>query len=161
MNAGSLVMPIALESILSPLLTRAHFPGASRKQVLREAANLIASAHEDIVPHTLFSRLMEREHLGSTGLGHGTAIPHCRSSSVKTPVCAFLKLDQAIDFDAPDAEPVDLFMVLIACEEAHRDHLGMLSASARVLGLAENRAAIRACDDDVALYERLVSMESA
>ena len=152
---------MTLDSVLSKHLTRAHFPGASRKQVLREAAELIASQCERVTPHKLFSRLMEREHLGSTGLGHGTAIPHCRSSAIDHPVCAFLKLDQAIDFDAPDAVPVDLMMVLIASEEEHRDHLGMLSASARVLSQDENRAAIRACDSDEALYELLLSLESA
>ncbi|MCY4040418.1 MAG: PTS sugar transporter subunit IIA [Gammaproteobacteria bacterium] len=152
-------MPIALDSILDRHLTRAHFPGTSRKQVLRDAANLIASRHEQISPHNLFSRLMEREHLGSTGLGHGTAIPHCRSSVVRAPVCAFLKLSAPIDFDAPDGEPVDLMMVLIASEEEHQDHLGMLGASARILGQADNRTSIRACDDDSTLYELLVAME--
>lgn len=152
-------MPIALDSILDRHLTRANFLGNSRKQVLREAAELIARRDPRIVPHNLFSRLMEREHLGSTGLGHGTAIPHCRSGSIDAPVCAFLKLNSGIDFDAPDGEPVDLMMILIASVEEHQDHLGMLSASARILGDAENRTAIRACDDDSALYELLVSME--
>jgi len=151
-------MPIALDSVLNRHLTRANFPAASRKQVLRDAAELIAGQCERIVAHNLFSRLMEREHLGSTSLGHGTAIPHCRASAIDAPVCAFLKLGQAIDFDAPDGEAVDLMMVLIASEEEHQDHLGMLSASARILGQAENRAAIRACDDDAALYELLVAM---
>ena len=152
-------MPILLDSVLSPSLTRAHFPGASRKQVLRAAAKLIAQHHEQVSEHRLFSRLMEREHLGSTGLGCGTAIPHCRSSSIASPVCAFLKLDQPIEFDAPDGEAVDLLMVLIASEEEHKDHLSMLAASARVLGDAHNRAAIRSCEDDNKLYELLVSME--
>ena len=153
-------MPITLDSVLRKSLTRAHFPGGSRKAVLRGAAELIASQESGVIPHRLFSRLMEREHLGSTGLGHGTAIPHCRSSAVDVPVCAFLKLDQPIDFDAPDGELVDLMMVIIACEEAHQDHLGMLSASARVFGQADKRQALRACDEDQALYELLVAMES-
>ena len=153
-------MPVLLDSVLSRTLTRAHFPGTSRKQVLRSAAKLIAQHNEQVSEHRLFSRLMEREHLGSTGLGSGTAIPHCRSSSVESPVCAFLKLDQSIEFDAPDGEPVDLLMVLIASEEEHKDHLSMLAASARVLGDAHNRSAIRACEEDGQLYELLVSLET-
>ncbi len=153
-------MPITLTSILDRHLTRANFPGTSRKQVLRDAAELIASRCARIVPHGLFSRLMEREHLGSTGLGHGTAIPHCRSSVIDEPVCAFLKLSQPIEFDAPDGEPVDLIMVLIASEQEHQDHLGMLGASARLLGQAENLEAIRACNDDAALYELLIAADT-
>lgn len=152
-------MPVPLDSVLSQSLTRAHFAGTSRKQVLRGAARLIAQQNEQVNEHGLFSRLMEREHLGSTGLGSGTAIPHCRSNSVRSPVCAFLKLDQAVEFDAPDGEPVDLLMVLIASEEEHEDHLGMLATSARVLGDGCNRSAIRACDDDEELYKLLVSLE--
>lgn len=154
-------MPITLDSMLSRQLTRAHFPGATRKQVLRLAAELIAKQCADVIEHRLFSRLMEREHLGSTGLGFGTAIPHCRSSLIEVPVCAFLKLDEPIDFDAPDGEPVDLMMVLIACKEEHQDHLGMLAASARILGEAENREALRACDDDEELYDLLLTLESS
>lgn len=153
-------MPVLLDSVLSRNLTRAHFSGSNRKQVLRAAVKLIAEHCEQIVEHRLFSRLMEREQLGSTGLGFGTAIPHCRSDAIESPVCAFLKLDQAIDFDAPDGERVDLIMVLVASAEEHSDHLGMLAASARILGDEENRAAIRACDSDTSLYELLVSLES-
>lgn len=153
-------MPLLLDSVLSRSLTRAHFPGSNRKQVLRAATKLIAEKCEQVVERRLFSRLMEREQLGSTGLGCGTAIPHCRSEAIESPACAFLKLDQAIEFDAPDGEPVDLMMVLIASEEEHSDHLGMLAASARVLGDAGNRAAIRACDSDEELYELLISFQS-
>ncbi len=154
-------MPITLDSVLNRRLTRAQFPGTTRKQVLREAARLIAGHCEGVVEHRLFSRLMEREHLGSTGLGFGTAIPHCRLSSIESPVCAFLKLEQPIDFDACDGEPVDLMMVMVASEEEHQDHLGMLAASARVLGEAENRTAIRACDDDEELFSLLLKLECA
>ena len=152
-------MPVLLDSVLSRNLTRARFPGAGRKQVLRGAARLIARHNEEVSEHALFSRLMEREHLGSTGLGFGTAIPHCRSNSVASPVCAFLKLEQAVEFDAPDGEPVDLLMVMVASEEEHEDHLGMLSTSARVLGDDGNRKALRACRGDEELYGVLVSLE--
>ena len=154
-------MPTTLDSVLNRQLTRAHFPGTTRKQVLREAARLIAEHCEGVVEHRLFSRLMEREHLGSTGLGFGTAIPHCRLSSIESPVCAFLKLEEPIDFDASDGEPVDLMMVMVASEEEHQDHLGMLAASARVLGEAENRGAIRACDGDEELFSLLLKLECA
>ena len=153
-------MPSTLDTVFSEQLTRVNVAGTTRKQVLREAAKLIAGAREDVVEHRLFSRLMEREHLGSTGLGFGTAIPHCRLSSVKSPVCAFLKLKQPIDFDASDGEPVDLMMVMVAEENEHQDHLGMLAASARVLGEADNRAAIRACENGEDLFSLLMKLES-
>lgn len=153
--------PTTLDSVLTRQLTRAHFPGTTRKQVLREAARLIAEHCEGVIEHRLFSRLMEREHLGSTGLGFGTAIPHCRLSALESPLCAFLKLEQPIDFDASDGQLVDLMMVMVASEQDHQDHLAMLAASARVLGEAENRAAIRACDSDEALYSLLLKLEYA
>ncbi len=154
-------MPIMLDQALRHPLTRAHFPGRTRKQVLRGAAKLIAEECETVIEHHLFSRLMEREHLGSTGLGSGTAIPHCRASAVDSPLCAFLKLDEPIAFDAPDGEPVDLMMVLVASRESHEDHLGLLAASARVLGEAENRSALRACESDDTLYQLLLTLECA
>ena len=154
-------MPTTFDSVLNRQLTRAHFPGTTRKQVLREAARIIAEHCEGVVEHRLFSRLMEREHLGSTGLGFGTAIPHCRLSSIESPVCAFLKLEEPIDFDASDGEPVDLMMVMVASEEEHQDHFGMLATSARVLGEEKNRAAIRACDGDEELFSLLLNLEYA
>lgn len=154
-------MPTTLDTVLSRQLTRARFPGTTRKQVLLQAAKLIAEHCEGVAAHRLFSRLMEREQLGSTGLGFGTAIPHCRLHSIESPLCAFLKLEEPVDFDASDGEPVDLMMVMVASEKEHEDHLGMLAASARVLGEAEHREAIRACDDDEALFALLLELERA
>ena len=104
---------IDFSSILSPSRTRTSFPASSKKRVLEQAAEVIASASSDLTSRHLFDQLMARERLGSTGLGEGVALPHCRLDGTRSIIGAFLHLDSAIDFDSNDGEPVDLIFVLV------------------------------------------------
>ena len=79
----------------------------SKRRVFDEAG-LLFQNHQDIARATVFDSLFARERLGSTGLGHGVAIPHGRIAKLYAPVGAFLRLKEAIPFEAPDAQPVKL-----------------------------------------------------
>lgn len=85
-----------------------------------------------------------RETLGSTGFGHGVAIPHCRSSAVKRPTMVLLRLDQPVDFGAADREPVSLVFGLVSPENAGATHLHALAAISR---FARDDAMVQAIED--------------
>ena len=91
------------------------------------------------------SRLKERESLGSTGLGHGVAIPHARIPSLPKPVALFLRTTLPIPFDAPDGKPVGLFFVLLVPEHATREHLQRLADAASLFNERGLRDALHGC----------------
>lgn len=87
--------------------------------------------------------LSDREKLGSTGLGVGVAIPHGRVKGLKTPLAGFYRLNQAIDFKAPDDEKVDIAIILLVPEQATQKHLDLLSEIAQLLSDGNNREILR------------------
>lgn len=80
----------------------------------------------------VFDALMQREKLGSTGLGQGIAIPHGRIKGLREAVGAFVRVQQAIEFDAPDGKPVELIFIMLVPEQANESHLQLLSELAQM-----------------------------
>lgn len=99
---------------------------SSKKRLFEQVAQLL---HEQagLPQNEIFDCLIARERLGSTGLGHGVAIPHGRRASVQAACGAFIRLQEAVDFDAPDGKPVSLVCVLLVPEAATSEHLEILS----------------------------------
>jgi PTS system nitrogen regulatory IIA component len=115
---------------------------ASKKRAFEEVGFLFESRHglsRALVTDSLFSR----ERLGSTGLGNGVAVPHGRIKGLKLPLAAVLLLQQAIGFDAPDNQPVDLLVFLLVPEAATQKHLELLSEIAALLSDEARREAMR------------------
>jgi len=100
---------------------------------------------------------MSRERLGSTGLGEGVAIPHCRLPCSRIHA-ACLTLAAPVDYDAADGAPVDLVFVLIVPPEETSAHLEVLAALARLYGSAENRNRLRAAASDKELFEMFTGL---
>ena len=110
----------------------------SKKRAFEEAGLLFESLHglsRALVTDSLFAR----ERLGSTGLGHGVAIPHGRIKGLKSPMAAVFQLAQAIGFDAPDEQAVKLLIFLLVPEAATQKHLEILSEIAELLSNASSR----------------------
>ncbi|MCE2666617.1 MAG: PTS sugar transporter subunit IIA [Burkholderiales bacterium] len=110
----------------------------SKKRAFEEAGLLFESLHglsRALVTDSLFAR----ERLGSTGLGHGVAIPHGRIKGLKAPMAAVFQLEQAIGFDAPDEQAVKLLIFLLVPEAATQKHLEILSEIAEILSNASTR----------------------
>ena len=110
----------------------------SKKRAFEEAGLLFESLHglsRALVTDSLFAR----ERLGSTGLGHGVAIPHGRIKGLKSPMAAVFQLAQAIGFDAPDEQAVKLLIFLLVPEAATQKHLEILSEIAEMLSNASTR----------------------
>ena len=147
---------ISIQSILSPELALCGLPGSSKKKVLEEVAQYIAQQYPDINENTIFNSLIGRERLGSTGIGQGIAIPHCRLENCQKVIGALLTLKQKVPFDAIDNEPVDLLFVLIVPQEATSEHLELLSQLAEKFNNTELCQRLRNCKDSEALYNAML-----
>jgi PTS system nitrogen regulatory IIA component len=123
----------------------------SKKQALQELSDR-AGQVSGLPPREIFDALLQRERLGSTGIGNGIAIPHGKLSKTKGIHGVFARLDRPIDFESLDAIPVDLIFLLIAPESAGADHLKALARMARVLRDPDLTTKLRATRDASALY---------
>lgn len=149
---------------LSDLLTAdAALPSLhahSKKQVLQEicetAARLTGLAEREI-----FDTILQRERLGSTGVGHGVAIPHGKLRSIDRLVGVFARLARPVDFDALDDQPVDLVFLLLAPESAGADHLKALARIARILRDTAVAQKLRQAKDAAELYAVLINPPQA
>lgn len=142
MDMGDL---LTFEAVISP--ARA----ASKRNLLAELAQR-ASKLVDRNEREIFDAVMQREKLGSTGVGQGIAIPHARLAGLTKIAGVFARLDRAIDFEADDGKPVDLVFLLLVPEHAGADHLQALSRVARFLRDASNANRLRATRDAEALF---------
>lgn len=130
--------------------------GTSKKRVLENAAGLIAQQAPEFTANELFDNLITRERLGSTAIGKGVAIPHCRARHCSQTIGALFKLQEAVDFDAQDDEPVDLMFVLLVPEEATEEHLQLLRQIAQRFSDENVRDSLRGATTKDAFFEEFV-----
>jgi len=123
----------------------------SKKQLLQLMAEK-ASEITGIPEREIFDTILQRERLGSTGVGNGIAIPHGKLPGVRRITGVFARLDTPVEFEALDDQPVDVVFLLIAPEGAGADHLKALSRIARMLRDTETVAKIRGTKDAAAIY---------
>tara|TARA_R110002049_G_scaffold55813_8_gene154445 strand:+ start:5693 stop:6151 length:459 start_codon:yes stop_codon:yes gene_type:complete len=143
----------ALSQILTPARTVCCAPGISKKRLFETIATIVCDDQSALPYDQVLDHLISREKLGSTGLGQGIAIPHCRVGDCTEPLGALLTLEEPIPFDAPDDLPVDLLFVLLVPEEAQQQHLDILATVAGLLSQADFCARLRAASTDRALYD--------
>ena len=127
---------------------------ATKKQCLQELATL-ASEQTGISQRAILETLLQRERLGSTGLGCGIAVPHVKFKELNRIVCIFARLEAPIDFEALDGEPVDLIFLLLAPEHASGNHLKALSRISRLLREPDVSNQLRTIKDAQKLLEIL------
>lgn len=142
MNIADLLAP---DAILPALKAQ------SKKQLLQELA---ARAHmlTRLSERRIFETLFERERLGTTGVGQGVAIPHGRMAEAKSITGIFARLENAIDYQAVDSQPVDLVFMLLAPENAGADHLKALARVSRLLRDKNTCEKLRSASSAEALY---------
>lgn len=129
---------------------------ADARAALARLAEL-ASPQAGLPERAVLDALIARERLGSTGVGHGIAIPHARLPGIAAQTGALLRLAAPVDFAAPDLLPCDLFVLLLAPADAAGDHLKALAALSRRLREAPVRAALRTAPDAAALHAALTN----
>jgi PTS system nitrogen regulatory IIA component len=145
---------VEIRDLLNPESVIANFRATSKKQALQELAKKAAALtgqHE----RTVFDVLMERERLGTTGVGNGIAIPHGKLANLERPVGVFARLERPIDFQAVDEQPVDLIFLLLAPQSAGADHLKALARVSRLLRDKAVCEKLRGTDSADALYALL------
>jgi len=147
-----------LTNLLSPRAVISPLKVTTKKQALLELADK-AGELSGVQPREIFDALLQRERLGSTGIGDGVAIPHGKLARLESIVGVFARLDHPIDFDALDGAPVDLIFMLITPEASGADHLKALACAARMLRDPATVSAIRGTRDSGALYA-LISGQS-
>lgn len=149
-----------LAHILPPAHVLSQVEVTSKKRAFEEAGLLFESLHglsRSLVTDSLFSR----ERLGSTGLGHGVAIPHGRIKGLKAPMAAVFQLAHPIGFDAPDDQSVSLLIFLLVPEAATQKHLEILSEIAELLSDASLRAQLIQSSDAADLHRLIAGWQSA
>ena len=107
----------------------------------------------------ILDALIARERLGSTGLGHGIALPHSRMRDLAEPLAALVTLREGVDFQSADGEPVDVVLGLLVPEDCNDEHLKILATLARRFSDAGLREALRESEDGEALLERVAALE--
>jgi nitrogen PTS system EIIA component len=149
-----------LAAILPAAQVQVGIDATSKKRAFEEAGLLFENLHglsRALVTDSLFAR----ERLGSTGLGHGVAIPHGRIKGLKAPMAAVFRLSQPIGFDAPDEQPVGLLIFLLVPEAATQKHLEILSEIAEMLSDAALRERIKGTDQADLLHSLIARWQSA
>jgi PTS system nitrogen regulatory IIA component len=127
---------------------------SSQKQLFQDIATRLVDAHglTDIAIRDIVSAAIERERLGSTGVGNGVALPHARIAGLDKVVAAFVRLSDPMDFDSVDGRPVDLVAFLLAPDSAAGAHLRALARVSRTLRREENRSRLRSAPDALSVF---------
>ncbi|MGM7318112.1 PTS IIA-like nitrogen regulatory protein PtsN [Idiomarina sp. ST10R2A5] len=145
-----------LSELLSPDCTKCAVEGASKKRLLETISQIVAPKLSGITRHDIFESLLNRERLGSTGIGLGIAIPHGRLPNANHPVAVLLTLDEPIEFDSIDNQPVDIIFALLVPESEHENHLQTLASVARRMNDKDCTRALRQADSDKDLYQLFI-----
>ena len=150
----------SIAELLEPTQVHCSFTAHSRKKILQLVAESLAKEanDEENSLNEIYDGLTERERLGSTGLGDGVAIPHCRMNCEKIQ-CAFVSLSEAIDYESIDGEPVDLIFVLIVPTHENKAHLEMLAILAHIFSERAFRQRLRSATTDEELRTTMLTIE--
>jgi PTS system nitrogen regulatory IIA component len=143
-----------IADLITPRSVVAQLRATNKKQVLQELAKR-GAAMVGIDERTIYDVLIERERLGSTGIGMGIGIPHGRLPGIDRLCGIFARLDRPVPFDAIDDQPVDLIFLLLAPEGAGADHLKALARVSRLLRDRTTCEKLRGTDNADALYAML------
>ncbi len=145
-----------IKQILTQGRTHSGVSAASKKKILELVADHISSEVPTINAVELFDALVTRERLGTTGLGNGIALPHCRFKSCPEPTGLFLRMEQPVDYDAVDRQPVDLIFALIVPDGDNQEHLLMLKALAERFHSENTIQNLRQAESTTELYNILI-----
>src|SRR5436309_12333872 len=130
----------------------------SKKRAFEHAGLLFENQHA-IARATVSDNLFARERLGSTGLGHGVAVPHGRIKGLKAPLAAFVRLAEPIPFESPDGEPVKLLVFLLIPDHVTQQHLEILSEIAEMFSDDAFRSALSTEPDAAVVHQRIVGWQ--
>jgi PTS system nitrogen regulatory IIA component len=149
-----------IQDLITPKSVIAALRVTSKKQALQELARRAAQI-TGIEERQIFDVLLEREKLGTTGVGHGIAIPHGKLAALTRLYGLFARLERPIDFESIDEQPVDLIFLLLAPESAGADHLKALARVSRLLRDKATTTKLRGCENADGLYALLTEARTS
>lgn len=147
-----------ISDLLTPQTIIPDLKATSKKQALQEMASF-AAERLGLEDRAILDVLLERERLGSTGVGHGVAIPHGKMTDLGKLYVQFARLSSPVDFDSPDGRPVDLMFLLLTPENAGGDHLTALAKASRLLRDEKVCTMLRGSDNAEAIYSAIMESE--
>lgn len=147
-----------LAKILSANNVALDLEVSSKKRAF-EQAGLIFENNCGIARSLVSDNLFARERLGSTGLGHGVAVPHGRIKGLKAPLAAFVRLKEAIPFESPDGQPVKLLVFLLIPDQVTQQHLEILSEVAEMFSDQNFRSALITDPDAASVHARIIAWQ--
>ncbi len=146
---------LSLEELINTDRINCHVTANSKKRGIEVVSELISTQNPQLTGSEVFECLLSRERLGSTGVGHGVAIPHGRCKNITDAVGAFIHLERGVDYDAIDNEPVDLMFALIVPEESTQEHLNVLAQLAVIFKDDQMRKLLREAKDGQEIFKIL------
>lgn len=149
-----------LEHFLTPERTFCGVASTSKKRLLEDLAQIISDDVPALNAQEIYTHLLNRERLGSTGIGFGVAIPHCRVSNCSSIVGALITLNEPVGFESVDDQPVDILFALVAPEEGHDEHLKALSSIAERLNTPAYRERLRSSKDARELFQNAIEFNA-
>jgi len=148
---------VKIESILAPEHTHCKLTARSKKRVIEDIAIKLAASIDSLDAEDIFAKLINREKLGSTAIGHGIAIPHCRLDGCKDIVGGLFTLEQAVEFQAIDDKPVEILFVLLVPTEEVAEHLEVLAMLASKFESEKYRQRLIRATQNKELYETAIT----
>lgn len=145
--------------LLTPDRIFSKVRASSKKRLLEQVSDALVRNDPKLSGREVFESLCAREHLGSTGLGRGVAIPHGRISGQAGVQAVFIRLTRPLAFDAADGQPVDLLFALIVPENCTGDHLKLLSQIAEQFSNDQLLQDIRNAEDNIEIFELLTGTQ--
>lgn len=134
---------------------------ASKKKALEYISEILSQNQPGVTAGEIFDCLINRERLGSTGVGHGIAIPHCRLKGNHATFAMLIRLNQGIDYDSIDNQPVDLIFAMVVPEDATEEHLKTLAQLARMFSNTELVDRLHQAEDAESVYNIMKAGEPA
>ena len=142
-----------LDKLLTPERISCQQNVASKKRALEMMCELLATGQANLNESQIFSCMLERERLGSTGVGHGVAIPHSRMHGVEEALVSIAVLDSGIDYDAIDDQSVDILLALLVPQECTEEHLQILASAAEMFSDEDICGALRKAKSEQEIYQ--------
>lgn len=151
---------IDLPELIAPERVFCRSDVKSRKRAIQTVAELMAHSinDEELSEMDIMDALVSREKIGSTAIGHGVALPHARIPDLDYAMAALVTLDEGVDFEATDEQPVDLIVGLLVPQECNNEHLEILAGIAKRFSQDDFRDTVRAFDAPDELHDYIQSL---
>ena len=146
-----------IKSILVPERSHCCIDATSKKKAIEEIANKLADATDGINATEIFAKLISREKIGTTAIGHGIAIPHCRLEGCQEIIGGIFTLSKPVDFGAFDGKPVQVLFILLVPVKEVEEHLQVLAMLAKRLASATYRSSLIAAKQNQTLYQNAIA----